>query len=153
MKKSKDPSYEVGYAKPPEHSQFKAGQSGNPKGRPKGSLNLATALNRALLERVTVVENGKRKSITKLDAAIKSLVNSAVKGDAKARQQMLMLGPLVGFEVPSGLVALDANGFVLTGEAASAASSFATARTWSFNPSRESRSAAISPRSWKWFAL
>jgi hypothetical protein len=105
----KKPDYVVGYGKPPEHSRFQAGQSGNPKGRPKGSLNLATAVNRALKEKVTVVENGTRKSITKLDAAVKGLVNRAVKGDAKAMQQLLALGPLVGIETATGTPAMDAN--------------------------------------------
>ena len=36
--------YEVGYKKPPIHTRFKPGVSGNPKGRPKGTKNLATDL-------------------------------------------------------------------------------------------------------------
>lgn len=102
-------TYEVGYGKPPEHSRFKPGQSGNPNGRPKGSLNLAAALNRALKEKVVVVENGQRKSLTKLDVAIKGLVNRAVTGDAKAMQQMLALGPLVGIDTNTASTAMDAN--------------------------------------------
>lgn len=105
----KKTDYAVGYGKPPEHSRFQAGQSGNPKGRPKGSLNLATAVNRALREKVVITENGRRKSITKLDAAVKGLINRAVKGDAKATQQLLSLGPLVGIETGSDIPALDAN--------------------------------------------
>ncbi len=108
MKKPAKP-YEVGYGKPPLQSRFQPGQSGNPKGRPKGSLNLAAALNRALKEKVTVVENGRRKSLTKLDVAIKGLVNRAVTGDAKAMQQMLALGPLVGIDPNPASTALDAN--------------------------------------------
>lgn len=106
---TKKADYAVGYGKPPEHSRFQAGQSGNSKGRPKGSLNLATAVNRALREKIVITENGRRKSMTKLDVAIKGMVNRAVKGDAKAMHQLLGLAPLVGIEAQSGTPAIDAN--------------------------------------------
>jgi len=109
MSKAKGGIYPVGYGKPPEHSKFRPGQSGNPKGRPRGSLNLATALNRALKEKVTVVENGRRRLVTKLDAAVTQLVNRAVKGDARAVQQMLSLAPLVGIQSEGPTQSLDAN--------------------------------------------
>jgi hypothetical protein len=76
--------YEVGYGKPPLNTRFQKGQSGNPKGRPKGSLNFATILERTLRERVVVNEGGRRRIITKLEAAIKQLVNKAAGGDLNA---------------------------------------------------------------------
>ena len=78
------PDYRVGPGRPPKHSQFRKGTSGNPRGRPKGSLNVATVLARTLRERVVVNENGKRKTITKLQAAVKQLVNKAATGDMNA---------------------------------------------------------------------
>ena len=44
--------YEVGYGKPPKHTRFQPGQSGNPRGRPKGTKNLKTDLEEELSERV-----------------------------------------------------------------------------------------------------
>ncbi|HVH86182.1 MAG TPA: DUF5681 domain-containing protein [Terriglobales bacterium] len=76
---------DVGYGRPPKHSRLKKGQSGNPKGRPKGSLNLANVLARELRERVVITENGRRKTITKLEAAVKQIVNkSAASSDVNA---------------------------------------------------------------------
>jgi hypothetical protein len=91
----KKQEYEVGYGKPPRHTQFKKGRSGNPAGRAKGSRNLATLLGRTLKERVVVNENGRRRSITKLEAAVKQLVNKAASGDAKFMVQLLSLVKLV----------------------------------------------------------
>jgi len=83
--------YGVGYCNPPKHSRFKKGQSGNPKGRPKGSLNLATALERTLREPVDIVENGRRRRVTKLEAAVKQLTNKAATGELKALQLLSSL--------------------------------------------------------------
>ena len=82
---------EVGYRKPPRHTQFRKGISGNPKGRPKSSENLATVLARALREKVVVTANGKRRRITKLDLAVKQLVDKATGGDMQALRQLTAL--------------------------------------------------------------
>src|SRR6516165_9963053 len=80
----KQRDYEVGYRKPPRHSRFKKGQSGNPRGRPSGSKNLSTLLSEALNEPVVVTENGKRRKISKRQAIITQLVNQSAKGDWRA---------------------------------------------------------------------
>lgn len=80
-----------GYGRPPKNSQFKKGQSGNPKGRPKGTLNFVCVLQRTLRERVVINENGRRRTITKLEAAIKQLVNRAAGGDMNAFRTLSVL--------------------------------------------------------------
>ena len=82
---------EVGYCNPPAHTRFKRGQSGNPLGRPRGTLNMATVLERTLREKVVINENGKRRTITKLEAAMKQLINKAASGDLKAFQLLTAL--------------------------------------------------------------
>ena len=83
--------YTVGKGKPPEHTRFQKGQSGNPTGRRKGSKNVATLLEQVLNERVIVTENGKRKRITKLQAMLKQLANKAASGDHRAIKQLMPL--------------------------------------------------------------
>jgi hypothetical protein len=78
--------YKVGYGKPPTQTQFKRGVSGNKSGRPKGAKNFATLFHKELSRRVSVSENGKRCTITKMEAAIKQIANRAATGDAKAIQ-------------------------------------------------------------------
>src|ERR1700739_4829842 len=73
----------VGYERPPKATRFKRGVSGNPKGRPKGSLNVATVFLRTLNEKVVVHEHGKRRTVTKLEAALTQLVNKAATGDLR----------------------------------------------------------------------
>ena len=84
-------SANVGYGQPPERTRFKPGQSGNPRGRPKGTSNMATVLERTLKEKVIVNENGKRKTVTKLEAAVKQLANQAASGQLKAMQLLTTL--------------------------------------------------------------
>jgi hypothetical protein len=83
--------YEVGYGKPPVHTRFQKGQSGNPKGRPRGRKNLSSLLNDALNGWVIVVENGRRKKITKREAIITQLVNKSAAADLKATQIVIAL--------------------------------------------------------------
>ena len=64
-------SYEVGYGKPPKHTRFPKGQSGNLKGRPKGSKNLKTLARKVLLQPVTLRDkSGKPRKFTTLEAAL-----------------------------------------------------------------------------------
>ena len=63
MPPDNEADYEVGYGKPPRHTRFKTGQSGNLRGRPNGSHNLSTLLSEALNEPVVVAENGGRRSM------------------------------------------------------------------------------------------
>lgn len=79
----------VGYGSPPKSKQFKKGQSGNKRGRPKGSRNLPNVVESAFNEQVIVNENGRRKTVTKLEAVFKQLINKAAAGDARATQQVM----------------------------------------------------------------
>ena len=81
--------YAVGYGKPPAHTQFKSGQSGNPKGRRKGPCNVRTVVEEALNQRIRVKEGDRIRSLTKLDAVILTMVTSALKGDAKAQGALI----------------------------------------------------------------
>jgi hypothetical protein len=91
-----DHDYAVGYGKPPRQTQFKKGQSGNPNGRTKGSKNLATLIMSALNKPVIVTQNGRRKSITKLQAMTTQLANKGASGEPKATQ--LLMGMIQLFE-------------------------------------------------------
>lgn len=82
------PATAVGFGRPPQSTRFKKGVSGNPKGRPKGSLNVATVFMRTLREKVVINEHGQRKTVTKLEAALKQLVNKAAGGDLRAIGQL-----------------------------------------------------------------
>ncbi len=81
----------VGFGRPPEATRFKKGVSGNPRGRPKGSMNVATAFMKALREKVVINEHGQRKTITKLEAALKQLANKGASGDLRALAQLIAL--------------------------------------------------------------
>lgn len=77
-------TFEIGYRRPPSHTQFKKGTSGNKRGRPKGSNNFITLLDKELGQAVVVNENGKKKTVTRLQAMVKRMVANALQGDQKA---------------------------------------------------------------------
>jgi hypothetical protein len=89
MPSDKKGDYEVGYGRPPRHTRFKKGRSGNPRGRSPGSRNLSTLLCETLNEPVIVAENGGRRKISKRQAIIKQLVNQSAKGDWRAAKLLL----------------------------------------------------------------
>ncbi|PHP64630.1 hypothetical protein CSC94_23305 [Zhengella mangrovi] len=84
-------SYEVGYGKPPAHSRFKPGQSGNPKGKKKGTKGLRSVVSRVLNEKVHIRTPRGSKKITKQEALVQSMMARALKGDAKAAEAVLRL--------------------------------------------------------------
>ena len=89
MPSDKELDYEVGYGRPPRQTRFEPGRSGNPRGRPNRSKNLATLLSEALREPAIVTENGRRRKVSKRQAVIKQFVNRSAQGDLKAMQMLL----------------------------------------------------------------
>jgi hypothetical protein len=83
--------YETGYGKPPRHTQFQKGQSGNSRGRPRGAKNVATIIREALRESVMINENGRRTKAPKLEVIFKQLINKAAKGDLRSIQLLIAL--------------------------------------------------------------
>ena len=76
--------YEVGYGRPPSHTRFQKGRSGNPRGRPKGARNFGTELQEALGQTVLVREGGVARRVTRRGAVVLSLLAKALKGDVRA---------------------------------------------------------------------
>jgi len=79
-----NPEYEVGYKKPPVATRFKPGQSGNRHGRPKKSKNVSTIIGKEANSLVSITEQGRSKTLSKIEIGIKHLANKAASGDLKA---------------------------------------------------------------------
>lgn len=79
-----DSDDDVGYGKPPRAHQFKPGQSGNPKGRPKGKKNEATMLNELLFQKIKVREGGRERRITLFEGMLRRFAEDSLKGNIKA---------------------------------------------------------------------
>jgi len=84
-----DEVHQVGYGRPPKNRRFREGVSGNPRGRPKGSKNLATTFRKITQEKVQVNGPQGPRMITKLEAGITQLANRAAKGDTKAIRELI----------------------------------------------------------------
>lgn len=81
----------VGPGKPPRHTRFKPGQSGNPKGRPKGSKNFATVLQQQLRKTVTITVDGKPKRVAVQEVIARRLANDSMKGTTRAIELLIRL--------------------------------------------------------------
>lgn len=82
-RKDKSRDYEVGYGRPPRHSQFQKGQSGNPQGRPKEPTTFMDSLNKLLSKDVKIIKDGKEYKITGLSAVSQKYLNMVLSGDYK----------------------------------------------------------------------
>jgi hypothetical protein len=86
-------AYEVGKGRPPLSTRWKPGQSGNPKGRPKGAKNLATIFDDALNETFEIQVKGKTRKVTAREAIVWKLINEALRGNIKATAVVLAKEP------------------------------------------------------------
>lgn len=72
---------EARYRQPPKATRFKPGQSGNPSGRPKAAKRLLSELEAALSAPVTIKVGSRKRRVSKMQAAVKSLADRAASGD------------------------------------------------------------------------
>lgn len=82
-------TYEVGYGKPPRHSQFKKGQSGFQGRKHKAKKSAADHFDATLAECITVVEGGKTIKLTRLEVFIRQLIARAINGERQASKLVL----------------------------------------------------------------
>ena len=93
-------NYEVGWGKPPLGTRFRKGQSGNPKGRPRGTKNLKTDLMEELQETIVVREGDRTIRMSRQRAMIKTVMNKSLKGDARAFITLIRM--ITRFTEPDG---------------------------------------------------
>ena len=82
------PDEAVGYGRPPRHSRFKPGRSGNPRGRPKGAASCKTIVQRLALQEHEVVEHGRKRRRTTLALVLIVLRMRAAEGNARALAEL-----------------------------------------------------------------
>jgi hypothetical protein len=103
----KPPDYEIGYRRPPRATQFAAGKSGNPRGRPKGSRPIGSIIQGVFHKKITVTENGKTRRISTLEVVFRRLSNDAMRGDPGAIKLSLSLMERYG-DAPESSIELGA---------------------------------------------
>lgn len=96
----------VGYGRPPKATRFKKGQSGNPKGRPKGTRPIGAVIQEVLGQRIAVTENGKTRRVPALEVMLRRLANDAMRSDPAALKLMLSLVDRYG-QSPEATMKLD----------------------------------------------
>jgi hypothetical protein len=90
-------AYAVGYGKPPSASQFRQGQSGNVKGRPKGRKNLKTLIKQAMTAMITVQEGSSGRHVTKLEGVVMRQLQNALKGNDRSAMAVIKMATVLGF--------------------------------------------------------
>jgi hypothetical protein len=80
---------DIGHGRPPRAYQFKPGESGNPRGRPRGRKNEATILNELLNRKIPVQQGGKTRRVTILEAILLRFTEDSLKGNTKSAAFLL----------------------------------------------------------------
>lgn len=80
---------DVGYGRPPREHQFKPGQSGNKRGRPKGSKNEGTIMSELFNRRIEIRQNGSVRKISLLEGIFIKFAEDALKGNPKSAAFLL----------------------------------------------------------------
>jgi hypothetical protein len=83
------PESDVGYSKPPPAHQFKPGESGNPKGRPKGAKNESTILREIFERRIDSRSGDRERKITVLEGILLRITEDSLKGNTKSAAFLL----------------------------------------------------------------
>lgn len=83
--------YAVGHARPPIHSRFKPGQSGNPTGRKKGSINLKTVMRRVAATEITLNDNGAQRRVSVLEGVVMRVAQDAIRGHQRSADTFIDL--------------------------------------------------------------
>jgi hypothetical protein len=89
--------YAVGYGKPPVRSRFRAGISGNPKGRPKNSKNLTTLIRQAMTATISIQEGASTRRVSKIEGVVLRQLQNALKGDDRSAMAVIKMAMQMGF--------------------------------------------------------
>jgi hypothetical protein len=82
--------YKVGKGRPPKHTRFRKGQSGNPSGRKK-LPDVAQAAARVLEQMITVTQDGVRKKMPAIDAVLIKQLAKAMDGEFRAAEFLIKI--------------------------------------------------------------
>jgi hypothetical protein len=88
--------YEVGYKRPPQHSRFPKGRSGNPRGRPKGAKSVTSLTEELLNTRMRARIDGKERTLSRKQVMLEQLMAKALSGDLKAMNFLFSLSGEAG---------------------------------------------------------
>ena len=83
--------YIVGYGRPPKATQFKPGQSGNPKGRKRKPKSVPAQTQDIMQKKINITEGGRTKRLTFQEVILLRIANNAAKGDLKAASLVFSL--------------------------------------------------------------
>jgi uncharacterized protein DUF5681 len=106
-KKQPRGDYPVGFARTPDETRFKPGQSGNPKGRPKGARSHKRLVEEVFFEPFPVTEGDRNRSMPALQIVLKRLRNRAMKDDLKAALAVISIAQKEGLLTPDENEAID----------------------------------------------